>query len=296
MSNCRTNDGPIELSSNSFELNSGSLEKLILNIRLPETIVYKAPISFGMCSRLNILDLDISQGVFELDAVLTGCISLKILRLRAKSITLTPHVSHTPDFHALEKIIIVHSTIGSEVLEHLSFSCRKLTKMFLMNTVISATISELENHLNINMSFTNFEELSMHDVRFHAQIRESDRVGYLKVSSTSIFVIEQTHPEKDPKNQESDHLQSIDDKQTWFYRHRTMYENKKMRILKSPEIRLVQDFLKDSSISEKTLTVYEDKFLTDFSKNSLDSYNPNLYTKLQCRHVQVYSIHADEQE
>ncbi|KAI9021669.1 hypothetical protein CLU79DRAFT_752693 [Phycomyces nitens] len=268
---------PIESLSSSFDFSSNTLKSLTLIITLPCTIKPKTPISFGIYSCLKDLDVDINQGTFELDDILASCVSLKDLRIRARTITLR-RPSHLIA-HDLEKITLVPSVIGPQVLEYLSFCCRKLTKMVLRDALIPVTVSEAGVHLDINMSFTEFQQLNIHNVEFRCQTSVSNRTS---LNPMRLVVIEQTHPEES-KNQDPKGLQPIDHAQIWFYQYceKKFYRNRRVRILEEDEVRYAQAYFETPLFSTKS-----GNHATQSWKDDL----VNGYITLKCKYVQKYFI------
>ncbi|KAL0075907.1 hypothetical protein J3Q64DRAFT_1773263 [Phycomyces blakesleeanus] len=151
----------------SVRFSSTTLERLSLIINAKPHVMSILPLNFGSCSRLVDLTTEVSKGIIEIDVLLDSCTSLKSIHMRDELITLSPKAYATSTPHGLQKMEIINSKVDSHVFNFISLRCRQLREMALCSVRVPGSISQETGNMCIDMSYTHFEVLKLHDVTFY---------------------------------------------------------------------------------------------------------------------------------
>ncbi|KAI9014511.1 hypothetical protein CLU79DRAFT_767091 [Phycomyces nitens] len=156
----------VELIDSCTRSCSETLQRLSIQGRLLFCSPNSIDNAFNCCPWL--LDLDIGECnlAIPLDILLGRCVSLKRLRIHNARLSIKKKILRIYP-HSLRIIELRNSSIDVLVFHYLSMRCNRLNYMYLTGISIDGFALQKTLKLKINMSFTHFELLILHNIRFY---------------------------------------------------------------------------------------------------------------------------------
>ncbi|KAL0088004.1 hypothetical protein F4703DRAFT_1843627 [Phycomyces blakesleeanus] len=244
----------------------------------------------GTTCNLVHLKLDTALVSFKLDLFLGKTPSLKSLDLGKSHVEIDSITFSNPKRHALQSLKIFRSQIVSDVLRYLSFHCRELNVLDLVNTKVFGSISSTTGCNFIDMTYTRFKSLLIQNTEFI--IKENE------VCNENIDITVITHPVNDmpPKddNEPSNSpvsigLPHIKARYHWFYRERSCT----MKAFSKSQGSSVGKFF--AEFERKKENALKTNFYLDQVNKKKANWKRNCvygYTKIKCGYVADCHIEA----
>ncbi|KAI9020028.1 hypothetical protein CLU79DRAFT_720099 [Phycomyces nitens] len=255
----------------SVRFSSTTLERLSLIINAKPHVMSVLPLNLGSCSRLVDLTTEVSKGIIEIDVLLDSCTSLKSIHMRDELITLSPKAFATSTPHGLQKMEIINSKVDSHVFNFISLRCRQLREMTLCFVKVPGSISQETGNMCIDMSYTHFEVLRLHNVMFYWLSGEIEAVNDEESGSRSLLrpyetyninliAIERLNSVLRPRHlgapkplgHDGQDNGAVIDKRAWFHHYWGSSDSERSRqvwMLGKPQVKHIQDYFESFQTS-----------------------------------------------
>ncbi|KAL0091421.1 hypothetical protein J3Q64DRAFT_1723564 [Phycomyces blakesleeanus] len=269
---------------------SNTLESVSIEYDYNDAIPIDLNEIVGTTCNLVHLKLDTALVSFKLDLLLDKTPCLKSLGLKKAHVEIDSITFSNPKRHALQSLKIFRSQIVSDVLRYLSFHCRELNVLDLVNTKVFGSISSTTGCNFIDMTYTRFKSLLIRNTEFI--IKENE------VCNENIDITVITHPVNDmpPKddNEPSNSpvsigLPHIKARYHWFYRERSCT----MKAFSKSQGSRVGKFF--AEFERKKENALKTNFYLDQVNKKKVNWKRNCvygYTKIKCGYVADCHIEA----